>query len=745
MNGQNIPPPPPGFQLQGQAGLPPPPPGFVVSEQPQQDAAAEQAPQWSPEEQRVAKQMHDRAMQLVQNDPSILDRVLGSVKEMGQAEAHHLGNLPLGLAQLVGHGINAAGKALPADSGIRQSIEGTTRNFDQYLRNREDQYQASVPDSAASYGGAAVGEILPWIVGLGGLRAAGLLPKASTALQKGAALATEGAATAVPQPVLDGEDYASNKAKQIGIGAGLAAGSGALGKAISAGARGVRDTARLASDAGREKLANQRLAKTLAAVDPDAAAKLNQAAPLIPGESVGAGQAIGGPRAVQMTRQFMNDADAAPVMADAANANDSARMRVLQKLAGTDEQLEAARQARRDATEPYISENLRPSTPATRWTQAAAPLDDLLGRNVRMSSSDHDALLQARKIVGAVRGGSMQEDDAIRALSELEEGMTSKTARNVMQQVFDASESGMIDPGKILTNIAKMRNTGPGARVRVREALDKIANTIKESQNTRGMVPMDVMDSIRQNINDFLVSPAGKRASAQEARHLDPVRNQIIQALQQRAPGYSDYLATYAEKSAPINTMERIRDFIGENTAGGDNSAGGKVLSPSALKRFLRQDDAARYKLSPDARRQIEAVRDSARRDALPNVKVGTKGSDTAANLKLPSLAGSLTPMKTRMLGASLGALLEHGLGLPGGGWTGGSAGFVGGAMLDPLLKGANADVVRRMAGKLVDSQEAARALNEARVAPAGLERLLQNALPYQSVPSSRLQALSGS
>ena len=122
---------------------------------------------------------------------------------------HHVGNIAIGGAQLVGHGINSlAGALLSPDNPVRQAIAGTNANFDDSAKQRESNYQASVPDSFGSYAGAAVGEVLPWVVGLGGLRAAGAIPQATTALGKLGSLAVEGGAMGAAQPVIGDGSFA---------------------------------------------------------------------------------------------------------------------------------------------------------------------------------------------------------------------------------------------------------------------------------------------------------------------------------------------------------------------------------------------------------------------------------------------------------------------------------------------------------------------------------------------------------
>ena len=89
-------------------------------------------------------------------------------------------NIPHGIAQLVGHGVNAGANLLPEGNAVRGYVNRTVASDDAAMRQREADYQARTSGNAGSYTGAAAGEVLPWMMGIGALRSAGLLPKATT-------------------------------------------------------------------------------------------------------------------------------------------------------------------------------------------------------------------------------------------------------------------------------------------------------------------------------------------------------------------------------------------------------------------------------------------------------------------------------------------------------------------------------------------------------------------------------------
>lgn len=301
----------------------------------------------------------------------------GVVASFGDALQHHLMSPLHGAAQLVEHGVNAAANALlpqpeqtmsglvsgqrPQAHGlarVRQAINDTVAADDAALAQREANYQARTPDGLAASGGALIGEVAPWMYGLGELRAAGLLPKIAgtgvkATLKKGAVLAAEGGTIGATQPVTDGGSFAAEKARQIGVGAAaapvLGAGTAVAGKAAGAAGR----LARYATDSGREQIANSRLAR-LYGVDDATLARLEQQPP-VSGFSPTPAQAIGTPEAVQAERILRNNGTTAPAFAARESQNNAALRDQVARVAGTDAQMAAARKARSAATDPYYA------------------------------------------------------------------------------------------------------------------------------------------------------------------------------------------------------------------------------------------------------------------------------------------------------------------------------------------------------------------------------------------------------
>lgn len=644
------------------------------------------------------------------------DSIVSNTVGVPVAAVHNADNTLVGAGQLAAHGISAAtGNPSAANAA------------DQFAQNREHTYQAGTPTNIGSLVGATAGQVAPWLVGLGGLKAAGAIPKATSMLGKIGVGALEGGAIGASQPVTGNGSFASQKLGQVGTGA-------ALGGSIPAITAGASEVGNLGKAVFNPKaVAAQNIAR-LVGHDPATLAKLDAASPRMPlpdgnipvseavpptlpvtgnisGLQPTTAQAAPSASSVAAEKALRNQPGHAEQFVQRQTDNNASRLAVLQQHAGDEATMQAAKDARSAATQPYIQEHLQPATPATRWTAAAQPLDAVLKNPGRLSSGDFDALKQARAIVAKVKGGSMQEDDAVQAMNDLEQGVTSQKAQKAFSSAFGAVDQNMIDPSQVLRAAALTRNTGLGARPAVRTALDNIMATINQSKNTRGLVPADVLDSIRQNINDFLVSPAGKRATPQEALGVAPIRNQLVKTIGQHAPGYSDYLAAYAKHSEPVNTMQAAQSILDRVNNRALNSAGAAPLSLSDINVGLSKIDRGRYGVSPKAQADLAAIQDSLKQEGISN-SFRSPGSDTAYNL---NAQGALTKNllgptfggptgRTRFGAAALGALVGDHFGGPGGAAAG--AGI--GAFFNKAANVVNARIMDEYAKGLLNPQDAA-------------------------------------
>jgi hypothetical protein len=137
-------------------------------------------------------------------------------------------------------------------------------------------------------------------------------------------------------------------------------GGGALSEGIRSAAQRFTNPQAVADATIASKLGN----------DPAVAQALQNAPQYVAGESPSIAQVLQTPQAVQLERGLRNSPQTAAAFAAQDNANNAARLDVVQKLAGSPQDMADAIQARKGATQPFIDANLGPSQPAVRWGNA---------------------------------------------------------------------------------------------------------------------------------------------------------------------------------------------------------------------------------------------------------------------------------------------------------------------------------------------------------------------------------------
>jgi len=643
--------------------------------------------------------------------------VAGSYADWLDAGQHHLMNLPHGLAQLIEHGLNYVSGG---------AMQDTVNQDDAALRQREADYQARTPDGIASYAGAAGGEVAPWMSGIGELRALGLLPKfaaattlggkAANVAGKAGLLAAEGGAMGATAPVTGQGSYADQKAAQVATGV-VAAPLTAIGvKTVGGGAKLLGAGLRYLSPAGREAIANSRLAQMLG-TDPATEAAL-RAPSNVPGFQPTPAQALADPRVVQAERVLRNNGQTAPAFAAQESANNAALRAHIAGVAQDDPALQAAIANRRAMTQPFIQANLGTSTPQARFGNAVKSLTDSLAKRPQMLRTDYDAMEKARIIAGRVlRGGD--EAQAVKDLQALK--VQGGYAQKAINSAIDHIDKGLVNPTPVIRSLQNLATSSLGTDPAVDGGINHIISQIAKHQNERGLIGADMLDGIRQNVREILKKYAsnGAVSTKQEAAFV-PVKSQIIRTLERSVPGYRNYLATYARHSQPINDMEAGRALLAAIDSGGRDAGGNQAVSLNQVKALLSKDNRANFPMSAGARQQIENVLEALQRRTISHNTIAATGPGSAADLQR---AVQASPLLMRLLGHGAAGV---------GGIFGGLPGLLAGA---GAVEGANAlnnAVTRRVGVKAANSQLAADAIAAERLRLAkprnGLARL---ALPY--------------
>lgn len=186
-----------------------------------------------------------------------------------------------------------------------------------------------------------------------------------------------------------------------------------------------------------------------------------------------------------------NNPAAGPAFAHNDNANNAARMAVVNNLAGDDAAMQAAVQARRDATGDFFKQHLAPTNSAQRYGNASKVLEDY-GNSKSMLRSEFQVVDTARKIVNRVKRGAIDEAEA----SELLSTLTPKKAatKKALEQAQTAINRNMVNPGRIEKTLQALTlETNPTVAKAAAAHLELLA----KNKDAMGLVPARTLDGLR--------------------------------------------------------------------------------------------------------------------------------------------------------------------------------------------------------------------------------------------------------
>jgi len=617
--------------------------------------------------------------------PDRLPGVLGDINDfgndLGDATLHHLGSVPIGLAQLVTHGIvdrataGAPSGDMEPETGIASRVRNLARKeanalrsvaggVDEYAANRERQYQQDVPDSAGSYIGATVGEVLPWLTGAAEARAAGLIPKATTRLGRLVLSSLGGGTMSALQPVTN-NNFGSEKAIQTGIGA-LA---GPAAESLAIGGSGLRNILRGSGAPKVDPL--ERAAAGILAREADNPANLTKAAPSrVPGVQRTLAEETLDPGIARLERNVRSTSKQFDAL---DRSNNAARVGALEKIAGSDADYANA-------------ENIRD------------------------------------KVTGQIRDKAFREGERFDS---------SRSQQNVMRRAVAHNQISSTK-GPLEEHIQSIANSNKG-RPSVLGTMATVSKAVEDAGDS-----VAGLYNVRKYIGDLLSGKAGgDTAAAQSAtRELMSVRDALDKELTRRAPTFSRYLIAYQDFSKPINRMDVGRDLMDRSSGGAvrDAVTGEQVLTPAQFSKKARDLDAVAAKatgfakakatdiLSPSDIASIKAIQDDLERQAF-RATAGSGGN--SQTFERQALQDRLKRGVGREAMRHIPVIGRH-----------------AGDFLDMLDKSRNERVKERLAYLVANPAEARRVL--AALPPTG-QKVVSDALAGIGAPVGRLTSTAGS
>jgi hypothetical protein len=635
-----------------------------------------------------------QAYKAIQNAAS--DGVLAfqrGLNDLGGAFSHHVMNLPHGGAQFIQNTVDAGLQRLP-DNPVSRWWHNDTTNDNAWLAKREADYQARVGNSIPAYIGAIAGELGPFMMSGGSsmLESAGKpataaaewlsskvgSPALQTALKYmglAGAGGTQGALAALAAPVNDASDYWKAKASQVKTGALVGGAVPPALAAAGAAARGVKNAAMPL--VAPESYVGKQIANMLGDDAQTVLGNLQSYKTLVPGSTPSAAQVGENTKLLQIEKANRNTVPGAEVFANRESANNAARWGVINDAAKDDSVLTQAVAARDAWKQPVIDKLL--NNPATAKPVEISPI---------------------LKQLDALESGSLGTDPVVKS-----------AVRGLRQDLQDAAAK--TDLNRYTWTPSQLKSLNPDAPY----------------------VDPALLDGYRQNVRNFLSKYAsnGAVSSKQEAA-FEPIKNQIINAIEGANPGYKGYLKGFAQKSQPINTMEaaqQLQELLGGKA---QNAQGDPMISAagyqSALNRAMKGQP---YGINPQTRGALEAIADDLQRSTRSN-SLRTPGSDTAYNIQAQGALGKLlygpsfngSSKATRVAAGAIGSFI------PGVGWMGG---YLGSGELGATV----GKHVNQAAAKLLNDPQALAAALQGQLTPQQaavipeIVKLLPNVASYEA------------
>jgi hypothetical protein len=195
------------------------------------------------------------------------------------------------------------------------------------------------------------------------------------------------------------------------------------------------------------------------------------------------------------------------------------------------------------------------------------------------------------------------------------------------------------------------------------------------------MIPVADLHTLQHDLGTIVKKANPEAIDTSQALHeLQPFKSAIVNTVDSLVPGYQNALRQYAQDSAPINTSKTVSSLLNPTNATATDLTGEPIITAARLKSVLSKDDKAPFKLTPQARQDLENVQASIQSRNAAQRSNGPAGSPTEENR-----LNQLVSQGARHIGATSGAL--------GGTYVAPGVGTVAGALL-----GHGADILDRYA-----------------------------------------------
>ena len=331
-------------------------------------------------------------------------------------------------------------------------------------------------------------------------------------------------------------------------------------------------------------------------------------------------------------------------------------------LQASGQELMAGRILAGQATDPAAAiaraESFQPGIPGSQPTTAAVTRDYGLASLERTASQLPGASGEyARRLAqnNLARNVLLEKYTADQVLTD---AITKRDAITTPLRTQAFENATPIKPTRVLSEIDNILASRVGAREVVKDTFSGYRRRIQDEMGGRefgelgadgGFIDPGRLYAIRQDIADtldgILVGSRAENVKNVASGPLIQLRNVIDEVIESGAPGYRDYMQTYATMSRPVNQVRSMQNIVDKASGGTvDPTTGVRNFTPVRFGKLVEQLEAdPRNPLSKTQMGVLKRVSSELDEGAITGLSgVRPAGSDTFKNLTVAHLLGSV-------------------------------------------------------------------------------------------------------
>lgn len=482
--------------------------------------------------------------------------------------------------------------------------------------------------------------------------------------------------------------------------------------------------------AGRDAIVGRALNTAAAGGQGNVAQVLARARELVPGSLPNVGEASGNAGLSSLekaARAITPEVKNAFQLREAAQ--NSARLKALGDIAGTDDMMAQAIKDRAKMAMPFL-QKVTESTAEVNPARTVSLIDRIVAKSPGRTQLT-GALENVKKTLyepfPLEQRGKEAWDAANAALKAKPWGVNDTDVLSSARTVLHRVKTGTLDADAALAQLKDLKGATPEAK----NLLSTFKSLVEAPDQRLRANASELYQGARKNITDLLAAKAGDGSKVNEAisRELAIVMKSLDHQINKAEPAYGQYMQQWARGSEPLNQME-VGRAIREKSVSDLTD----MIRPESYAKALSDkvaQQATGFKratlegtMRPDQMATLKAIKDDLARAVAAQHSAGTRGSDTIQNLAYSNLldrSGMPTFLRNFAPTQVAGNLLLRGA--------------------DTVYGRANKEIADQLARTMLDPKQAAQLMQ--RSVPsrydAMIQELLKRGMPVTGAVASQL------